>query len=89
MGHIEINVGIGSLEEKKLIKKKAFIDTEAIFTIIPENIAKELNLILVGEKVRVSTAKGYDELDLTHVLLEINGKRRIMPVLLSKHIDRV
>ncbi|MGB9622896.1 MAG: retroviral-like aspartic protease family protein [Candidatus Bathyarchaeia archaeon] len=89
MGHIEIDVGIGSPEEKRLIKAKALVDTGATFTVIPENVAKELNLILVGEKVKVSTATGYDELDLTHALLEINGKRRIMPVLLSRHIDRV
>lgn len=65
------------------------MDTGATFTVIPESVARELNLTLVGEKVKVSTAKGYDELDLAHALLEINGKRRIMPVLVSKNIDRV
>jgi len=65
------------------------VDTGATFTVIPESVARELNLTLVGEKVKVSTAKGYDELDLAHALLEINGKRRIMPVLVSKNIDRV
>jgi clan AA aspartic protease len=89
MGHIEVELGIGNLEGEKLIKVKALVDTGATFTVIPESIVKELNLTLAGEKVRVSTAKGYDELDLTHALLEINGKRRIMPVLLSRHIDRV
>jgi aspartyl protease family protein len=89
MGQIEVELGIGNLEGEKLIKVKALVDTGATFTIIPESIIKELNLTLAGEKVRVSTAKGYDELDLTHALLQIDGKRRIMPVLLSRHIDRV
>jgi len=64
------------------------VDTGATFTVIPERVAKELNLTLVGEKVKVSTAKGLDELELTHALVEIDGKRRIMPILVSKHIDR-
>ncbi len=89
MGHIEVDVGICSVEEKKIVKARALVDTGATFTVIPETVAKELNLALIGEKVKVSTAKGYDELDLAHALLEIDGKRRIMPVLVSKHIDRV
>jgi clan AA aspartic protease len=89
MGHIEVEVGIGDLDREKLIKVKALVDAGATFTVIPESIVKELNLTLTGEKVRVSTAKGYGELDLTHAILEIDGKRRIMPVLLSRDIDRV
>lgn len=88
MGHIEVDVRVGNLEGEKLTEVKALVDTGATFTVIPENVAKQLNLKLVGEKVKVSTAKGEDELELTHVLMEINGKRRIMPVLISKHIDR-
>ena len=89
MGHIEIEIGIGSSEGKKLVKAKALVDTGATFTVIPESIAKELKLEIIGEKVKVATIKGYDELDLTHALIEINGKRRIMPILMSKNIDRV
>jgi clan AA aspartic protease len=89
MGHIEVEVKIGSSEVGKQVKVKALVGTGSTFTVIPEKIAKELNLKLIGEKVKVSTAKGYDELDLTHALLEINTKRRIMPVLISKQIDRV
>ena len=89
MGHIEVDVGIGRSEEAKLVKKKALVDAGATFTVIPEKVAGELNLTLVGEKVKVSMVKGIDELDLAHALLEIDGKRRIMPVLVSRHIDRV
>ncbi len=87
--HIEVDVRIGRPEGKKLVKAKALVDTGATFTVVPEDFARGLNLTLVGEKVKVSTGKGYDELDLTHALLEIDGKRRIMPILVSKHIDRV
>lgn len=75
--------------EQKLVKAKALVDTGATFTFIPEKVARELSLTLAGEKVNVSKTKGYDELDLTHAVLEISGKRRIRPVLVSKHIDRV
>ncbi len=89
LGHVEVDVIIGDLEGKKRIKVTALVDTGATFTVIPENISKDLNLTYTGEKVKVSTAKGYDELDLVHAILEIDKKRRIMPVLISKHIDRV
>jgi|YelNatPaOPRAMG01_1025707.scaffolds.fasta_scaffold02267_4 predicted aspartyl protease len=89
MGHIEVEVGIGDLDGEKLIRVKALVDTGATFTIIPESIVKNLNLTLTGEKVRVSTAKGYGELDLTHAILEIDGRGGIMSVLVSRDIDRV
>jgi predicted aspartyl protease len=90
MGHIEVEVGIGDLDGEKLIRVKALVDTGATFTIITESIVKNLNLTLTGEKVRVSTAKGYGELDLTHAILEIDGRGGIiMSVLVSRDIDRV
>jgi len=89
LGHVEVDVIIGDLEGKKRIKVTALVDTGATFTVIPESISKDLNLNPIGEKVKVSTAKGYDELDLTHAVLEIGEKRRIMPILISKQIDRV
>jgi len=88
MGHVEVDVKFGNLEGKEFTELKALVDTGATFTVIPERVAKELNLTLVGEKVKVSTAKGLDELELTHAIIEIDGKRRIMPILVSKHIDR-
>ena len=89
MGHVEVDVLIGDIEGRRAIKVRALVDTGATFTIIPEDIAGKLDLKPTGERVRVLTARGYDELDLTHALIEINGKRRIMPVLVSKYIDRV
>ncbi len=88
MGHVEVDVRIGSSEAKSLTVK-ALVDTGATFTVIPTGIARELNLQPTGEKVKVTTAKGIDTLDLTHATLELDSKRRIMPVLISDHIDRV
>ena len=88
MGHVEVDVKIGNLVGKEFTEVKVLVDTGATFTVIPESVAKELNLTLVGEKVKVSTAKGADEPELTHAIIEISGRRRIMPILVSKHIDR-
>lgn len=88
MGHIEVDIRVSSSDGGNFISTKALVDTGATFTVLPENLANQLGVKPIGEKVKVSTAKGPDELDLAHALLEINGRKRIMPVLISKHVDR-
>ncbi len=88
MGHVEVDVVMTSPEGVS-VNTKALVDTGATLTVIPDRIAKRLKLRLAGEKVKVATAKGSDQLDLTHVTLEIDGKKRILPALVSRHIDRV
>lgn len=56
---------------------------------MPEDIARELDLPFTGERVKVLTARGYDELELTHAIIEINQRKRIMPILVSRSIGRV
>jgi predicted aspartyl protease len=56
---------------------------------VPEDIARELDLPFTGERVKVLTARGYDELELTHAIIEINQRKRIMPILVSRSIGRV
>ncbi|MBS7610311.1 hypothetical protein KEJ19_07125 [Candidatus Bathyarchaeota archaeon] len=63
-------------------------DTAKMFIVLQENIAKELNLTLAGEKGKVSTAEGYVELELMHDLMEIKGKSR-MSVLVSEHTEKI
>lgn len=89
MGHVKTEVKIGDLKGDKIIQVEALVDTGSTFTVIPEDIARELNLPVTGERVKVLTARGYDDLELTHALIEINGKRRIVPILVSASIDRV
>ena len=89
MGHVEVDIEIRSPDGTRSVKASALADTGAIFTVVTEAIAKQLKLKLTGESVRVTTARGADELDLTHALLEVDGKRRIMPVLVSRSLDRV
>jgi len=89
LGHVKTEVKIEDLKGDKIIQVEALVDTGSTFTVIPEDIARELNLPVTGERVKVLTARGYDDLELTHALIEINGKRRIVPILVSASIDRV
>jgi len=42
----------------------------------------KLDSVKRGERVRGTTANVAEELQLTHVLIEIEGRRRITPVLM-------
>jgi aspartyl protease family protein len=89
MRHIEVEVVLSNIQQTKSIKINALVDTGATLSVIPEEISKELNLSKTGEKVKVLTVKGIEELELAHASIEIMGKKRIMPVLISKQIDKV
>jgi len=89
MGHVEVDVEIKSPDGSKSVKASALVDTGVTFTVVTETIARQLGLELTGERVKVTTARGADELDLTHALLEVDGKKRIMPVLVSRSLGRV
>jgi len=89
MGHIEVEVTLSDIQQTKSIKINALVDTGATLSVIPEEISKELNLSKTGEKAKVLTAKGIEKLELAHANIEIMGKKRIMPVLISKEIDKV
>jgi len=89
MGHVEVEVVLRNLNEDRSLKATALVDTGATLTVLPEGLAKQLGLVKTGEKVKVSTAKGYEVLELAHVVLEVMGRKRIQPALLSESLDRV
>jgi len=45
LGHIEVDVGVGSPSGERLVRVRALASTRATFTVIPEGIAKELGLL--------------------------------------------
>jgi clan AA aspartic protease len=67
---------------------EALADTGATLTVIPERIARELEL---GElaRERVETAAGEIELVRSAARITIDGKQSIHDVLISDFIDRV
>ena len=65
---------------------KALVDTGAIDTVIPREIAEELQLPVTSKSV-VLTAKGPAELDECVGVMEIAGRRRAAPMLISSEMD--
>ncbi len=89
MGHIEAEAEISDVDGSKREKVMALVDTGATLTIIPRTLFERLSLGLSGEKVRVSTSKGSARLNLTHAWVEVRGKKRLIPVLVSRDVKRV
>jgi clan AA aspartic protease len=65
---------------------KALVDTGATDTVIPRKIAEELQLPVTGKSV-VLTARGPVELDECIGVMEIMGRRRAVPMLISSELN--
>jgi clan AA aspartic protease len=65
---------------------KALVDTGATDTVIPRKVAEELQLPVTGKSV-VLTARGPVELNECVGVMEIIGKRRTVPMLISDEIN--
>ncbi len=89
MGHVEVDAAISDVNGRRRENVRALVDTGATLSIIPQTLFEKLNLRLSGEKVRVSTAKGSARLNLTHAWVEVGGKKRLIPVLVSRDVKRV
>jgi clan AA aspartic protease len=88
MGHIWVDVRIGSEDCSKITEVRALVDTGATLTIIPRSLAIDLGLRVTG-KSRVETGVGAIELDRSRAYIEIMGRGDIIPVLISDIIDKV
>jgi clan AA aspartic protease len=88
MGHIWVDVRIGSEDCSKITEVRALVDTGATLTIIPRSLAIDLGLRVTG-KSRVETGAGVIELDRSRAYIEIMGRGDIIPVLISDIIDKV
>ena len=76
------------IELEKSVEELAIVDTGATFTTLPLSIAKNLNLNVIG-KIKVKTATKIDQLDQSYAYIEINDKKTVTPVLISKTLDRI
>jgi aspartyl protease family protein len=88
MGHIWVDVRIGSEDCSKITEVRALVDTGATLTIIPRSLAIDLGLRVTG-KSRVETGVGVIELDRSRAYIEVMGRGDIIPVLISDIIDKV
>jgi len=88
MGHIWVDVRVGSEDCLKVTEVRALVDTGATLTIIPRSLAIDLGLRVTG-KSRAETDAGVIELDRSRAYIEIMGRGDIIPVLISDIIDKV
>jgi len=88
MGHIWVDVRIGSEDASKIIDTRALVDTGATLTVIPRQIASQLGLRPKGRS-RVETGAGIIELERSRAYIEILGKSEVVPVIISDTVDKV
>jgi clan AA aspartic protease len=84
--HVWVNAVIRNSFTGKSVSIRALIDAEATDTVIPRSIVEELQLPVTG-KIVVLTAKGPVELDECIGIIEIMGKRRAVPMLISNEVN--
>jgi predicted aspartyl protease len=88
MGHVWVDAKLINPITGQDVKVAALVDMGATFTVVPWGIHEKLSFKIVGKK-RVETAKGYAELDESFALLEVEGKRGVTPILISKELKDV
>jgi len=88
MGHVWVPIGVFDPESKKAVKIYGLVDTGVTLTVIPKKLAVELGIEPVGETV-VETGAGRIALERGRIWVEIEGRKEIVPVLISTVIDKV
>ncbi|NPA23889.1 MAG: aspartyl protease [Crenarchaeota archaeon] len=88
MGIICIRVKICNLDRSKCVETDAIVDTGSTLSVIPRNIARDLELKAVRiDKVR--TGAGTVELEAAAAVIEVLGKQTLNDVWISDTIDTV
>lgn len=85
MGQIRVKAKLTNPLNGAETEEEALIDTGATYTVIPSKTYEKLRLKIVGEK-DVETAKGLTRLEESFALIEIEGKRGLTPLLVSKDL---
>ena len=88
MGHVWVDVRFVNPINGAELKTVALIDTGATYTVVPWWVHEKLNLMIVDKK-RVETTKGFTELDESFLVVEIEGRRAVTPVLISKELKDI
>jgi len=85
MGHVWVKVKVKNPLADTEVEEEALVDTGATYTVMPLNISDKLGLRVVGKK-DVETAKGLVQLDESFAIVEIEGKRGLTPLLVSRDL---
>jgi len=87
-GHVWVKAKVTNPLNGAEIEDNALVDTGATYTVIPWETFEKLSLKIVGEK-NVETAKGLIRLDESFAVVEIEGKRGLTPLLVSKDLKDI
>jgi len=85
MGHVWVKAKVINPLSGAEVEEEALVDTGATYTVIPWKTYEKLKLKMVGEK-DVETAKGLTRLDESFAVIEMEGKRGLTPLLVSKDL---
>ena len=85
IGHVWVKAKVTNPLSGVEAEEEALVDTRATYTVIPLRTYEKLNLKVVGKK-DVETAKGLDRLDESFAVIEIEEKRGLTPLLVSKDL---
>lgn len=88
MGHVWVEAKLANPITGEEVKVTALVDKGATFTVVPWWVYEKLNLKIIGRK-RVETAKGYLDLDESFAVIEIEGRRGVTPLLVSRELSEV
>ncbi len=89
MGFIKVRFGVfNPLKPDRVLELEGVVDTGAIYSVIPENVLKELNIKPL-EKRRFRAFGGYVERDLGEAGIELMGRRRTVTVVFGESNDIV
>jgi len=85
MGYIWVKAKVINPLNGSEVEEEALVDTGSTYTVIPLRTYEKLSLKVVGEK-NVETAKGLTRLDESFAIVEIEGRRGLTPLLVSRDL---
>lgn len=88
MGHIFQKVKLENPDNGKYVIENVLVDTDATDTVVPQNIASNLELEKFG-KIKVETAKGFSTVYESICRITIKNRKKVVPVVISKTIKRI
>ena len=88
MGHSWVEIEVSNLERTKSKKVKALVDTGASLTVLPEGLARELEIKPLREE-EVMTGAGLVKVKRGEARIKLLGKEAPFDVWISDFIDKV
>ena len=86
MGHVWVEAVISNPFTGRRVSVRALVNTWATDTVIPRRVAEELQLPVTGKSV-VLTVRGPLELEECVGVMEVMGRRRAVPMLISDEVS--